>query len=61
MKDILEKLNNKEFLRVHRSFIVRVDKIVAIERSSLVIEDEKKIIPVGGSYKDGLTSRLKFV
>ncbi|MCB9190128.1 MAG: response regulator [Flavobacteriales bacterium] len=61
MKDMMDKLSNSEFLRVHRSYIVRVDKIVAIEQSNLVIEDDKKIIPVGGSYRDELNSRLKFV
>ncbi len=61
MKDMLAKLSISEFLRVHRSFIVRVDKIVAIEQSNLVMEDEKKIIPVGGSYRDELNSRLKFI
>jgi two-component system response regulator LytT len=61
MKDIMSKLSSSEFLRVHRSYIVRVDKIMAIEQSNLVIEDDKKIIPVGGSYRDELNSRLKFV
>ena len=61
MKDMLAKLASSEFLRVHRSYIVRVDKIVAIEQNNLVIEDDKKIIPVGGSYRDELHSRLKFV
>lgn len=61
MKDMMGKLSDSEFVRVHRSFIVRVDKIVAIEQNNLVIEDDKKIIPVGGSYRDELHSRLKFV
>jgi len=61
MKDMLSKLPSSEFLRVHRSYIVRVDKIVAIEQNNLVIEDDKKIVPVGGSYRDELHSRLKFV
>lgn len=61
MKDMVAKLSSTEFLRVHRSFIVRVDKIIAIEQNNLVIEDERKIIPVGGSYRDELHSRLKFV
>ena len=61
MKDMLAKLSSSEFLRVHRSYIVRVDKIMAIEQNNLVIEDDKKIIPVGGSYRDELHSRLKFV
>lgn len=61
MKDMLAKLSSSEFLRVHRSYIVRVDKIMAIEQNNLVIEDDKKIIPVGGSYRDELHSRLNFV
>lgn len=61
MKDMLSKLASSEFLRVHRSYIVRVDKILAIEQNSLIIEDDKKIVPVGGSYRDELHSRLRFV
>jgi DNA-binding LytR/AlgR family response regulator len=61
MKDMLAKLASSEFLRVHRSFIVRVDKIMAIEQNNLVIENDKKVIPVGGSYRDELHSRLKFI
>jgi DNA-binding LytR/AlgR family response regulator len=61
MKDMLSKLASSEFMRVHRSYIVRVDKIMAIEQSNLVIEDDKKIIPIGGSYRDELNSRLKFI
>ncbi len=61
MKDISDKLSSTDFLRVHRSYIVRVDKISAIEQNNLVIEDDKKIIPIGGSYRDDLVSRLKFV
>jgi DNA-binding LytR/AlgR family response regulator len=61
MKDLLTKLTSSEFLRVHRSYIVRVDKIVAIEQNNLVIEGDKKVIPVGGSYRDELHSRLRFI
>lgn len=61
MKDIYKKLPASEFLRVHRSYIVRLDKITAIEYPNLVMEESKKLIPVGGSYKEELTSRFKFV
>ncbi|MFL5753535.1 MAG: response regulator [Bacteroidia bacterium] len=61
MKDIEKKLAPNEFLRVHRSFIVRVDKIVAIENHNLVLEKDKKSIPIGGSYKDELLQRLNMV
>jgi two-component system response regulator LytT len=61
MKDIEKKLPANDFVRVHRSFIVRIDKIVAIEQPNLILEDDKKLIPIGGSYKDGLAKRLNIV
>ncbi|MBL8001973.1 MAG: response regulator [Flavobacteriales bacterium] len=61
MKDIEAKLPESEFLRVHRSFIVRIDKIVAIEQPNLILENDKKVIPIGGSYKDELGKRLNLV
>jgi DNA-binding LytR/AlgR family response regulator len=61
MKDIEAKLPESEFMRVHRSFIVRIDKIVAIEPPNLILENDKKIIPIGGSYRDELTKRLNLV
>jgi DNA-binding LytR/AlgR family response regulator len=61
MKDIEAKLQDNDFLRVHRSFIVRIDKIVAIEQPNLILENDKKVIPIGGSYKDDLAKRLNLV
>lgn len=61
MKDIEKKLPANDFIRVHRSFIVRIDKIVAIEQPNLILEEDKKLIPIGGSYKDDLAKRLNMV
>jgi DNA-binding LytR/AlgR family response regulator len=61
MKDIESKLPSEDFVRVHRSFIVRLDKIAAIEQPNLILENDKKVIPIGGSYKDDLNSRLNMV
>ncbi|MEW6469238.1 MAG: response regulator [Bacteroidota bacterium] len=61
MKDIEKKLPLNEFVRVHRSFIVRIDKIVAIDHASVVLEDDKRQIPVGGSYKDELAQKINQV
>ncbi len=50
MKSILEKLPEKSFVRVHRSFIVpfaRIDKV----RNKTIFIGEKEI-PVGSSYED---------
>lgn len=61
MKEIERKLPSSEFVRVHRSFIVRIDKIDLIEQSNLMIEGGKKLIPIGGSYKDDLANRINTV
>ncbi len=61
MKDIQAKLSPTDFIRVHRSFIVRIDKIASIEHNNIVIEGDKKVIPIGGSYKDELAQKLKMV
>jgi len=61
MKDIEKKLPSEEFVRVHRSFIVRLDKIAAIEQPNLILENDKKVIPIGGSYKEELSNRINLV
>jgi two-component system response regulator LytT len=61
MKDIVKKLPEQEFIRVHRSFIVNINRISALESSNIILEDDKKLIPIGGSYKDDLQKRLKFI
>lgn len=61
MKDIEKKLPQDDFIRVHRSFIVRLDKIAAIEQPNLILENDKKTIPIGGSYKDELVQRINLI
>ena len=61
MKDIEQKMGKEEFLRVHRSYIVRLDKIATIEQPNLTLENVEKLIPIGGSYKDALTKKINQV
>ena len=61
MKDIEQKMGNKEFLRVHRSYIIRLDKIATIEQPNLTLENVDKLIPIGGSYKDFLIKKINQV
>lgn len=61
MKDIESKMPEKQFVRVHRSFIIRIDKIKEIDHSNVVMDNDKKIIPVGGSYKDLLQERINLI
>ena len=61
MKDIVNKLSTDQFIRVHRSFIVRIDKISAIEYPNLHLEKDKKTVPIGGSFKEQLMNKLNLI
>jgi two-component system, LytTR family, response regulator len=50
MKKMEDALPAKNFMRVHKSYIVSINKIDSIERSRIFIGD--KIIPVGDTYRD---------
>tara|TARA_R110002050_G_scaffold2116_2_gene12918 strand:- start:1825 stop:2544 length:720 start_codon:yes stop_codon:yes gene_type:complete len=50
VKSLEEKLPTDRFMRVHRSFIVNLDKIETIERSRIVFR--KTYIPVSDQYKE---------
>jgi len=50
MKSIMEKLSEKDFIRVHRSFIVPVSDIKTIVNKNIHIAEF--IIPIGETYKD---------
>lgn len=56
MKNLEEMLPKDRFVRVHKSYIVAVKHIEMIEGNMLKIADRK--IPIGGSYKEALLSRL---
>jgi two-component system response regulator LytT len=61
MKDIECKMGTDQFIRIHRSFIVRLDKIASIEYPNLTLENNKKVVPIGGSYRDDLVARINLV
>ncbi|MDB5025784.1 MAG: response regulator transcription factor [Mucilaginibacter sp.] len=50
MKKMEDALPDKHFIRVHKSYIVSLNKIDSIERSRIFIGD--KIIPVGDTYRE---------
>ncbi|MDO9152388.1 MAG: LytTR family DNA-binding domain-containing protein [Paludibacter sp.] len=51
LKIFEEQLPVKKFMRIHRSFIVNIEKISAIDRNRIYI-GSKTIIPVGEQYKE---------
>lgn len=50
MKKMDETLPKGQFVRVHKSYIISLDKIESIERSRISIFG--KIIPIGDTYRD---------
>ena len=54
---IEESLPSNKFCRVHKSFIVAIDKIRSIERGVILIADRR--IPVSNTYRESFYSRIK--
>jgi len=61
MKEMVRILPKKNFVRIHRSFIVNISKIYSIKYPDLVIEDQMKVLPIGGLYRKELYSRLNMI
>lgn len=57
MKKMEQFLPEKEFMRVHRSFIVHLSKITTIERNRIVF-DKKVYIPISEQYKEKFQNYL---
>jgi len=61
MKEVEQKLNPRQFVRVHRSFIVNIDAVESIKYAMITMEGMEKEIPVGGSYKEVLAQRINLL
>jgi len=59
LKSIEEKLPSSKFLRVHRSFIVAINKIDYIQEGTISIV--KTTIPVADTHKSNLNKRLNLL
>lgn len=55
--EMLQMLPAKNFVRVHRSFIVAIDKIIAINGKTIAID--QKLIPISSAYNDVLKKWTK--
>ena len=69
MKDLETKLPVRDFVRVHRKYIVRLDRIMAIEGDAAMLDSVRDAgvtrppvrVPIGSSYKAGLLGRLNLM
>ncbi len=59
MKDIEERLPHKQFLRVHKSFIIAVQKITGLEGNVVRLQNVSSEVMIGDSYKAELMEIIK--
>ncbi|RSC93685.1 LytR/AlgR family response regulator transcription factor [Tenacibaculum singaporense] len=59
LKKIEEKLPTASFLKVHRSYIININKIIDIEDNSVLINQD--IVPVSRSNRNELKRRLNLL
>lgn len=58
MKDMMEKLNSDDFIRVHRSFILPFSKIEAVRGTTIFVGDKE--FPIGRTYTEDFFRRYSF-
>lgn len=56
MKKLQIELPQDQFIRIHKSYIVAIDKIEMLEGNQVVIN--KKKLPIGASYRESVLSKI---
>src|SRR5579872_4389737 len=59
LKNLEEKLQGDEFLKVHRSYIVNINKIDDIRGNTIYLQGNQ--IPIGKGHKEELAARLNIL
>ena len=59
MKELEDRLPASQFMRVHKSYIVSLKLITAIENNELALKKIGRRIPVGANYKDAFMERMR--
>ncbi|MES2828979.1 MAG: LytTR family DNA-binding domain-containing protein [Bacteroidota bacterium] len=59
LKGVEQKLNHRNFLKVHRSFIVNISKIDTMDGGMLIMEGN--LVPVSDAYRAVLNRRMQIL
>lgn len=59
MKDLEERLPKKKFMRVHKSFIIAINRVTVIEGNHVVLQNITASVPLGEVYKQAFMERIK--
>ena len=57
MKKIEEHLPSSKFMRIHRSFIINLEKINEVKKNHVILEGDASL-PIGDNYKEAFMSYL---
>jgi two-component system, LytTR family, response regulator LytT len=60
MKGIEDKLPSDRFVRVHRSFIVAMDKVSSIDHAKVLLENNASV-PLGALYRESFLEKINTV
>ncbi len=63
MKGISRELPENSFVRIHRSFIININKISMIEDNTILVHTKNgiKVLPIAKSYKADLMKKINLV
>jgi DNA-binding LytR/AlgR family response regulator len=59
LKDLAERLPAHQFMRVHKSFLVSVDKIYALDGNQILFKNRKAPVPLGDTYRPAFFEALQ--
>lgn len=59
LKKVSEKLNDKSFIRIHRSYVINVTKIDSLSDGYVFVNTKK--IPIGKSHKENLMRNISLL
>ncbi len=59
MHDLEERLSGRHFLRIHKSYIVSIPRIIAFSSFSVQVLNQE--LPLGRSYKDTVLETLNYI
>ena len=58
IKDLEERLPARQFMRVHKSYIVSLNKIKALDRNQILLQDMTAYVPLGETYRTSFFEAL---
>jgi DNA-binding LytR/AlgR family response regulator len=59
LKEVEDGLPSTRFIRVHKSYIVSLKQIIAIENNQLILAGRNERIPISDTYKENFLERMK--